>query len=560
MRSMLSYLIENKYLLSIDLYFAKKVLKEAQSNEALILLSLLMASFRLGHVCLNKKDLFFEMDDELKEELKKIIFVGETKLPDFVVERVTETCGYFVKPVIYYQNCFYLQKNWTYETIIVKKIKQYLLELLENSFSKNLFEEFLTQNVILQKEQKEAIIAALSQKLSFISGGPGTGKTFTATKMIEAFAFSLTEKRKLKVILAAPTGKASFHLKSKIPKDVIENIEIETKTLHALLGVVPDRHLEFGNNKIAADLVIVDEASMIDLRLMAHLLSSIHATTRLVLVGDKNQLAPIETGQPFSDLCSLSKTVFLQKTLRFANPNIIQFTKGICEKNVDMALSSFDKNDPCLNFIELEENYSQFKRYLDFFPSPQKDPFQVSELLEEIKNFRILCSLKQGFLGVDQINAYIVSQLLQKGSYGDFFAFPILIVKNDYNKDLFNGMMGIMVTTITNKMVFSTNKALSKAYFLSETEGVRVFVEETLPKWELCYALSVHKSQGSEFDEVVSVIPEGSEVFGKELLYTAATRAKKAFTLISKKPIVSKMIDNDGLKCSLLKKRAKALR
>ena len=208
---MLSYLIENKYLLSVDVYFAKKVLQKEKSNEALILLGLLMASFRLGHVCLDKEKLFPELDKGIKEELHKIILAGEKKLPDSVVEKVSKEDGYFVKPVINYQNCFYLQKNWTYETTIVEKIKQYFLETPVSRFSEKLFTEFLTENTLLQKEQKEAILAAFSQKLSFVSGGPGTGKTFTATKMIEAFVFSITEKRKLKVILAAPTGKASFH-------------------------------------------------------------------------------------------------------------------------------------------------------------------------------------------------------------------------------------------------------------------------------------------------------------------------------------------------------------
>lgn len=455
------------------------------------------------------------------------------------------------KPVCLYEDCLYVQKNWVYENSVIKKILELSQSNRNENFSSEKFQSVLEKFTGLEEAQIKAVETCFHQNLTLISGGPGTGKTFTAVKIIESLYESFIPNRKLKVLLGAPTGKASFLLTSKITQKILEQVDLQAKTLHALLGILPDRHIEIGKVKIDADLVLVDEASMIDLRLMAHLLSKIGENTKLVLIGDKNQLSPIDTGQVFSDLCSIENTVYLDKTHRFSNGTITKFTQSVCLGEIAQALEALESRDPCLNFKEIE-SLNQLDSYLDFFPSCQKEFFDPEQLIQKSGEFRILSALKQGVFGVDLINRYIAQKKIETAEWGANFAYPIMVTTNDYQKGLFNGMVGICITQISKKS-FPYGKD-PKVYF-STPEGIKVFSLSQIHHFELAYAMTVHKSQGSEFSYVVAILPEASEQFGRELLYTAATRCKKKITLITKKSIVSKIIETHGQKFSLLRKR-----
>lgn len=555
---MLSYLQENETttFTALDKYFAKVIIKDQKEQNAELLLSTLMMSYRKGDVCLelsskNLKRLFPFLSDSLVSNFLQMLQDARKLLPSSSHEKVNEI-KYTDKPICEYEDCLYLQKNWVYENLIIERVIALTASFSGNRFSEEIFTSKLNSLNELETAQRQAVKACLDQDLVLVSGGPGTGKTFTAGKIIEVLSEAFTENRKLKVLLGAPTGKASFLLTSKMPDQILEKVALEAKTLHAILGVIPDRHIAVGSAKINADLVLIDEASMIDLRLMACLLSMIEDKTKLVLIGDKNQLSPIDTGQVFSDLCSLDKTVFLDKTHRFSNESLTQLNASICEGNINKAFEAIEKNDPCLQFIELE-SLDQLRGYLGFFPGGcNHKGFDIERLLEDFGKFRILSSLKQGLFGVDQINKWFIQSKVSEVDWGEEFAYPIMVTSNDYSKGLFNGMMGICITPLSKK-VFPYGKD-PKVYFPS-AEGLKLFSLDQINQYELAYAMSVHKSQGSEFEEVVAILPDGSEQFGKELLYTAATRCKKKFTLITKKPIVSKMIETNGLKFSLLIKR-----
>jgi len=545
---MLSYLLENKVLIPLDTYFAKRLLKLNQDADLLLFMSMLFASFRRGEVCfypLNLDKTLFASHEQANLYIEALL-KGAKRLPEYLVEENPEEKQVIQKPICKFKERYYLQKNWTFETKVLQEIKALSLQKPPEICSETTFLQMLALQKDLDKKQRDAIESVLTNSLTLLSGGPGTGKTFTAALMIKIFSSS-TEK-KLKVLLCAPTGKASFHLMSKIPKDLIGQVSIEAKTLHSLLQISKDRYKPFVKNLYPYDLIIVDEASMIDLKMMSYLLSSISKKTRLVLIGDKNQLSPVETGQVFAEACSLKQTVFLEKTHRFSNPNLLTLTKGICDSNPEEVLFALEQKDPALQFHSLTDSYSQFTPYLDSFIKPQKEPYNINECFLQMKHFQILSAKKQGALGVDGINNWILYELIKNPS--TYFAYPIMITSNDYKKKLFNGMMGIVVT----KRIYPLGK-IGKAYFQGPSNDIVEFSLQELYNWEYAYAISVHKSQGSEFDHVLTIIPDKSESFGRELLYTAATRAKKSLTLLTKKGTLLKMVEKSGLKGSLLEKR-----
>lgn len=337
----------------------------------------------------------------------------------------------------------------------------------------------------LLPEQKAAVLFALSSSLTLLTGGPGTGKSFTIASIIRSY-FALHGSHK-KVALAAPTGKAAQHL-----KPLLKDLPVTVGTLHRLLQVYktplvgPD-----DTAPLAFDLVIIDEASMIDLPLMARLLSLLKKGSQLLLVGDPDQLPPVGFGQPFIDMLLLYKenVISLTRCLRSDRQEILEMAAAIRE-----------------NRSVVSENVSWPPSFTSYDLGPS-----VEEALKRQTLYRILSPLVEGPYGSKAISARLFAQ--QKGT---FFA-PIIITENAFKQGLYNGLLGVV------EVAQGQHK---KAYFITE-EGVEVFQARDLPAYELAYCISVHKSQGSEFDTVMLILPPGSEVFGKKLLYTGVTRAKK---------------------------------
>lgn len=314
------------------------------------------------------------------------------------------------------------------------------------------------------EEQREAIFKALKYPISLLIGGPGTGKTHTAAQIAACYSS--------KVIITAPTGKAASHLASKIFS------EVPACTLHSLL-------LE--EDEIDAGLVIVDESSMIDPFLFARLLASIGEGTHLVLMGDNNQLPAVEGGSVFSDLIATEKipTTQLTKCMRSDRKEILQLAENILlgtaeiKPNINLGFSNNE-------LPKIYESLWQFVKEKDF------------------NHFRILSTLRKGPLGVDSLNQFLFEKFSSKNE-----RIPILITRNDKQAGLSNGDTGFLEKDL--------------AIF-----GEKQFNICQLPQFEYAYCISVHKSQGSEYEEVLLLVPDGSESFGKEVLYTGVTRAKSA--------------------------------
>jgi len=420
----LQRLVEQGVLLSIDLAYAAT---QTDSEEEAATHAALIALARQGHLRLEK--------ELLDPALAKLVHEGAA-----------------------------LPKYEYYEDQIVHHIKRLLAVKTSPKSLPNLSQ--------LTSEQNQALANVLIHPLSLITGGPGTGKTYTAAQIVKALQTT--------TILTAPTGKAASHLQSQIEGP------IHCGTLHSLLGVRGP--LDYANEiePLEAELVIVDESSMIDPPLFARLLASIGPNTRLVLMGDSNQLPAVEGGSIFADLIAsnLIPTAKLTQCMRSDRHEILNLASAILNGTTE------DIRTLDLGFAEGNVDKIYEKLWL-----------HVKE--KDFGRFRILSTLRKGPLGVDALNTFLYEKFAQQKN-----EFPIMIKRNDNRTGLSNGDTGILQG--------------DKAHF----PGDRHFALHELPPYEYAYCLSVHKSQGSEYEQVLFLVPDGSEAFGKEVLYTAVTRAK----------------------------------
>jgi exodeoxyribonuclease V alpha subunit len=374
----------------------------------------------------------------------------------------------------------------------------------------------------LEPEQKAAVRAIARQQLTIITGGPGTGKSYTAGQAIRIL--SSHSRCPVQVAIAAPTGRAAAHLESalRFQGALPSQLQLTATTLHRLLQLSPGQQHFADRMPINADFVFVDEASMIDLSLLLHLLDSVGAGTRVVLLGDVDQLPPVEAGSVFPDLAEVLG-VPLQRSRRMGEGTLYTLAQAVRKGSPEEALEVFQNSEEavfneldwsCLSTIAIAEQIASL------LPNPVRaerpDP---ESCLAELAQRRILCGLRQGPFGVDEINRVLERRSLARSGWR---ITPILISRNAPRLNLYNGTWGVLVRRSGERHGF--------AYFHVGHELVTI--EETaLPDHELAFCISVHKSQGSEFEEVVALFPPGSERFGREALYTAMTRAKKRLAL-----------------------------
>lgn len=460
----------------------------------------LMTSAREGHLCLVKNEPPFPLAES-----------GKDSIP--------------VEPIVRLANRYYLQRNWVYETHICRQLAR-----LNQTSSP--IQAALDTSALLPA-QVRAVEHALAHQLTVIAGGPGTGKTYTAGHLIRTLASSSNVKRLYKVCLTAPTGKAAQHLQSSFLSADLP-VEIQADTLHRLLGLMPGKSKLFSPSPIDADLIVVDEASMIDVDLWAHLLEAVSSETKLIVMGDPDQLPPVEAGSIFSDLADLFG-VRLDRCMRTDRKELLDLSWAIREGNSE-AVSSFGTSS-----IDPQKLYEKLSPPL--FES-EPDP---KACLDFFQRFKILSALRQGPLGIDRLNKHFLELYQKTFLRGYFWAVPILISSNDPRTQLYNGTPGVLIGPC--EASFSLREA--KAYFPDPlSSSLRSLSPAALPHYEWAFCLSVHKSQGSEFDHVFALFPEGSEKFGREALYTAVTRAKKHLELAIDPKILESMLARHSRKRS----------
>jgi len=466
-----------------------------------------------------------------------------------------------ITPIHKNNSCYYLQRFWQMEsffiehlaTLLAQKTPQIALDLQQA----NAIVNSLQSEQKLLPEQTSAILHGCAHPFTIITGGPGTGKTYTAGVLLRTFweSMSLEQRASCRFAIAAPTGKAAAQLEASIRKamhDVPDFPLITAQTLHSLLGMG-----RYGKRKStslgAADILLVDECSMIDARMMGHLMAELKPGSRLIMLGDRHQLPPVETGSLFADLViHLQKNVEtaeyvseLKTCLRAELKSIIEIADHIKIGNKLALQTLFREQREGIKHVAFNEDDPPKNRQrqllahiLPFFAEMDKPGSHFSR-------FRLITPLRKGPFGVETLNTLCYQALLARHQNSDFFASPIMITANHPRLQLFNGEMGILFKS-------TQDSALDYAYFPSRKAGenVRKIDALLLPKYEYAYCVSIHKSQGSEFDHVVMILPEGSEYFGREALYTGITRAKKQLEIWGSEETINKMLAKEGLRHS----------
>jgi exodeoxyribonuclease V alpha subunit len=567
---MLARCIESEVFALVDLYFSLSLLKTSSlknDESVLCFLCYLLAISRQGHLCLRLQHeavcpppSFFTHDETIQSWIEEKILEGEKRLPEGLLQVIDQTDSDAKKPLCRCNTSYYLQKNWLWETRFLTEIERLKAGLLQiTSFDP------IACNPMLNAQQVQAVHKALSSPISLITGGPGTGKTFTAVEIIQAFLRSIPndEKKRCFIKVAAPTGKAAANLEKSIRVAIGDEAQIECGTIHSLLGIRSSEKLSEKGDVFFADLFILDESSMLDARLFSYLLLSMQTGGRLVLMGDKNQLPPVDAGCFFADLLELADQLSIPSTeltqcIRAEKKEIVDLAKAVYQGDA-VQVRQLLKESPrhvCFSSHEILPTRERIWDYARIsFPVPSPNRPDPEEILPKIEETKILSCIRKGPLGFESINEMILRRLIEHSPPDFFLAYPILIRENDYELDLFNGEVGILISPIESlkKRVLTKN---DRAFFYDRgSSSLRALEASILPAFEPAYCLSVHKSQGSEYNKVLVITPPGSEVFGREVLYTAITRTKKEVSVITNEKILDAIVQKSSRKISGLHDR-----
>ncbi|SDZ64683.1 exodeoxyribonuclease V subunit alpha [Pseudomonas salomonii] len=520
------------------------------------------------------------------------------------------------RPLVLSGKRLYLRRYWTYERRIDTALRLRLAtqETVATDLPQRLntlFEQPPPDGVI--DWQKLACALATRGAFSIVTGGPGTGKTTTVVRLLALLQAPAVEAgNPLRIRLAAPTGKAAARLTESISQQVLslnvldsvrEKIPTQVTTVHRLLGSRPGtRHFRHHlGNPLPLDVLVVDEASMIDLEMMANLLDALPAHARLVLLGDKDQLASVEAGAVLGDLCRdaeagwyspdtrqwlqavsgedlsasglqedlegghplAQQVVMLRYSRRFGEGSGIgQLARWVNQQNAEEArklltarshsdlfcLSLKGEHDHALERLVLDgqgDDAQGYRYYLNLLQSarpaldtPREDAawtHWAQQLLQAFDAFQLLCAVRKGPWGVEGLNQRITAALrkvrLIEGDDQWYEGRPVLMTRNDYGLGLMNGDIGIAL-----KLPESDGgpQVLRVAFPRNDGQGgVRFVLPSRLNDVETVYAMTVHKSQGSEFTHTALILPDAlNPVLTKELIYTGITRAKRWFSLI----------------------------
>ena len=499
-------------------------------------------------------------------------------------------------PFILHNERLYFQRYFKYETSIIHKLND--LIAAEKTVLANRMSQLESQRTLIQslntdykldnltpKEKVDwqlvAVTQALLNNFTIITGGPGTGKTTTLAKLLIVL-YALEPNAK--VALAAPTGKASMRMLESLKSSTL-NFTEETKakigqlvpsTIHSLLGYKREsvNFKHNAENPLPYNWVVVDEASMIDVPMFSKLLAAIGDNTRIILLGDKDQLASVEAGSLLGDLCqtlpSLNQfsnetaqwiNTFITDDDRKINAEFINDTKQLLAGHIIELKYSHRFNSqgaigkvsraviegdleglksligaPTASNVTFDFEYKEeiLSKFVEGYEAYINE-HDKAEALKKLNQLRVLVAVRESNRGMKAINKFIELHLRKKGLLkpdGDFYENrPIMVTRNMYDLELFNGDTGIMRKDASGNM---------KAYFEDPKGGIKSVLPAYLTYSETVFAMTIHKSQGSEFNNVLVVLPEGTSnaLLTRELLYTGITRAKDHITIQGKQDTI----------------------
>ncbi|QJC36682.1 exodeoxyribonuclease V subunit alpha [Enterobacteriaceae endosymbiont of Donacia simplex] len=597
----MSYFLKKLYKIGIirliDFYFAS--IFTSNKQECLkYSISLLSNSISKGNICLPISKLYLDIhtkDISFLKKIKEINKVKDWEKKLFLNNKII-SYGQKITPIIFENNCLYLYKIWEEENIIIKNFIKNNFFYIEPNKIKHIFNILFDNNDNKNIFQKEALCAALTHRISIISGSPGTGKTSIISKII--FTFIKIFKEPLKIKVVSTTGKSSVRLIhsintffKKISLNLMnekekKSIPKKSSTIHHLLkmNIYTKKSLYNNQNSLNLDLLIIDEASMIDFNLMSIILKALPKKINLILLGDEYQLPSIEYGSMLKDLCYFKKFFFtkqyflwlnsinnnnklkenynipkfffrnfiteLQHNYRYSiNSNINKLAIMIKKGNIKKIKKLFLKKNFDVNFINVinKKKYismidSFIHKYEKYFVFLKKQNNNYKNILHYFNNFQIICAIKNGLFGTKTINNIIEKELFNKKNLihnieknNWYIGKPIIITQNNNFLNLFNGDIGITF--------FDKVKKKLKIKFLLANGKYKIISIKNLPSYDIAYAITVHKSQGSEFNNISLVLPNKfSSILTRELIYTAITRAKKKINIYSQKSIFYKAI------------------
>ncbi|WP_025131504.1 exodeoxyribonuclease V subunit alpha [Pseudomonas sp. PH1b] len=632
--------VERGWLRSLDQAFVGFLHELDPGCDPLVLMAAALTSHQLGHghVCLDLFETLKEPDFALSLPPEGEAQGGAPVLPSQVLAGLegAHWCKVLAgsrlvalaadhaehsrqRPLVLSGKRLYLRRYWAYERRIDNALCQRLalVEPTPENLAGRLDALFGVAKPAGPVDwQKLACALATRGAFSIITGGPGTGKTTTVVRLLALLQAPAVEARKpLRIRLAAPTGKAAARLTESISlqvrslsvaDEVREMIPSEVTTVHRLLGNRPGtRHFRHhAGNRLPLDVLVVDEASMIDLEMMANLLDALPVHARLVLLGDKDQLASVEAGAVLGDLCRdaeagwynpqtrawleavsgeqlaasglqedtghqhplAQQVVMLRHSRRFGEGSGIgQLARWVNQQQADEArrllaarshadlygLSLKGEQDRALERLLLEghgEGPQGYRHYLNVLRS-QRPPVGTAledrrwtdwarNVLQAFDRFQLLCAVRKGPWGVEGLNLRI-TQALFKARLIDsdqqwYEGRPVLMTRNDYGLGLMNGDIGIALKLPEQQGQEAGRQVLRVAFPRNDGQGgVRLVLPSRLNDVETVYAMTVHKSQGSEFAHTALILPDAlNPVLTKELIYTGITRAKDWFSLI----------------------------
>jgi len=454
-------------------------------------------------------------------------------------------------PLIVEKNRLYTHRYWHYEYRLAMRIKammggagasaENLEHLLDSYFPKT------TGDI---DWQREAATTEVRQAFSIITGGPGTGKTTTVVKIL-AVLQELAADRPLHIALAAPTGKAAMRLQESIGSriealpcsdEIKKHIPETVSTLHRLLGAKPPSPYFYHDvgKPLVYDLIVVDEASMVDLALMSKLFDALKPDARLILLGDKDQLASVESGAVLADLTTAlpACTLELKTSHRFAG-TIKTLADAVNIQQAEIAWDILQGGDESCALLEQDLIAYIAGRQIDYLQLV-KTGADFCGIYQAFSRFQVLCSNRQGEYGVADIN-YNVEQKLSEQKRINlsglwYVGRPVMVTQNNAALHLYNGDIGIC-------MPDKEQGGKLMVFFQRADGSVKKYLPARLPVCETVFAMTIHKSQGSEFDDVLIVLPKMiNPVLTKELLYTAITRAKKTVRLVADQAVFMQAI------------------
>jgi exodeoxyribonuclease V alpha subunit len=607
----------------IDLHFARFIDGFSDNRDPSVFLAAALTSraTAAGDICLDLESI---SDAELSEETSPLYSAVIPELhawrQSLMAHPAIGSPGDRMPLILDDHNRLYLCRYWQYETDLLSTIKartQGQLTDFDPARANSSLSRLFPADDEQVDWQKIAAVTGLLKRFCVITGGPGTGKTYAIAGILALLQECAGRKNSI-VRLAAPTGKAAARLGESLlqakknlncSRTVKDTIPDEVFTIHRLLQPIAGTpYFRYNsNNYLPADVVVVDEASMVDLALMTKLLQAVPADARLLIVGDKDQLASVEAGSVLGDICDRETShgfskAFLKQVLMLTGLSGEQFnhlsTTGtplqdcICVLQKNYRFSSRSG----IGAISHAINQGDIERSLDLLKNPSETTVEwqavstpeelgrklVPRILEGYRKyltiqdpvlamgafnqFKILCALKIGPFGVQAINLLAEQALARENlitvNSGMGFPWyrgrPVMITQNSYNLGLYNGDIGI---TLPDPQ--SADDQLM-VYFQDASGGVRRFLPHRLPEHETVYAMTVHKSQGSEFNQVFLILPDRDyPLLTRELIYTGLTRARKKISIWGKETVVRTAISrkierSSGLREGLWDRRVKA--